>query len=81
MYQFPNNLTTRGIENVQVQLQLDGSLTQVFYIVTPTVREMARRHFNCSGMPGISLEVSGGGGSAGAHWEKTVMGYDYMTGQ
>ncbi|PIO76495.1 hypothetical protein TELCIR_01435 [Teladorsagia circumcincta] len=42
-------------------------------VVTPRVREEARRHFNCSTLEGAELENYGStDGTAGAHWEKRV---------
>ena len=48
-------------------------------IITPKVVEKARQHFDCPDMDGVPLEISGGDGQKGIHWEKTVMGIDYMT--
>ena len=57
-----------------------GSSSRPTYeIITPTVVKMARRHYNCSSMEGVKLEASGGRGSAGAHWEVSEVGNDYMT--
>ncbi|KAK6024892.1 hypothetical protein OSTOST_09222, partial [Ostertagia ostertagi] len=51
----------------------DGPMKHdVFMIVTPKVREEARRHFNCSTLEGAEIENQGGGGTAGSHWEKRV---------
>ncbi|KAK6019524.1 hypothetical protein OSTOST_14839, partial [Ostertagia ostertagi] len=44
----------------------------VYMMVTPKVRQEARRHFNCSTLEGAELENYGGIGLAGAHWEKRV---------
>ena len=41
--------------------------------------EKARIHFDCPEMMGVPLEITGGDGQAKLHWEKTVMGNDYMT--
>ena len=50
-----------------------------YYILTPKVLEVARNHFNCSNMTGVPLEITGETGQSRLHWEKTVMGNDYMT--
>ena len=42
--------------------------------------EVARNHFDCQNMTGVPLEITGEEGQARLHWEKTVMGNDYMTG-
>lgn len=39
-------------------------------MVTPKVREEARRHFNCSDLEGAELESQGGSGAAFAHWDE-----------
>ena len=56
-----------------------SSSRPTYEIITPTVVKMARRHYNCSSMEGVKLEASGGRGSAGAHWEVSEVGNDYMT--
>lgn len=42
-------------------------------MVTPRVREEARRHFNCSKLEGAELEDQGGEGTALTHWEKRIL--------
>lgn len=49
-------------------------------MVTPRVRDEARRHFNCSTLEGAELENQGGDGTALAHWEKRVFENEGMTG-
>ncbi|KAL6744540.1 hypothetical protein Aduo_017463 [Ancylostoma duodenale] len=44
----------------------------VYMIVSPRVREEARKFFNCPDLEGAELESQGGGGSAFAHWEKRI---------
>lgn len=41
-------------------------------IVTPTVLQVARRHFGCEAMDGVYLEDEGGPGSKGSHWETRI---------
>lgn len=50
----------------------------VVEIVTPSVVAKAKSLFGCNNMNGLELESSGGGGSAGAHWEKRLMRNDFM---
>ncbi|ETN75894.1 hypothetical protein NECAME_12068 [Necator americanus] len=45
----------------------------VFMVVTPKVREEARKYFNCPDLEGAELEDQGGAGTAGVHWEKRVL--------
>ena len=50
-----------------------------YYILSPKVLEVARNHFDCQEMIGVPLEITGEEGQSRLHWEKTVMGNDYMT--
>lgn len=47
-------------------------------IVTDTVKEKARDAFDCNDMDGLELELSGGSGTVGAHWDKRLMHNDFM---
>eukprot|EP00286_Rhodomonas_abbreviata_P015084 CAMPEP_0181315854 /NCGR_PEP_ID=MMETSP1101-20121128/15591_1 /TAXON_ID=46948 /ORGANISM="Rhodomonas abbreviata, Strain Caron Lab Isolate" /LENGTH=643 /DNA_ID=CAMNT_0023423077 /DNA_START=243 /DNA_END=2171 /DNA_ORIENTATION=- len=49
-------------------------------LVTPTVRDVSRTHFNCSTLAGAELENDGGDGTALSHWEKRLFVSEYMTG-
>jgi leishmanolysin-like peptidase len=49
-------------------------------MVTPKVREEARKHFNCSILEGAELEDQGGEGTALTHWEKRILENEAMTG-
>ena len=31
-------------------------------------------HFNCSTLQGVEVENQGGGGTAGSHWERRILG-------
>ncbi|VDL68310.1 unnamed protein product, partial [Nippostrongylus brasiliensis] len=44
----------------------------VYMIVTPRVREEARKYFDCDDLEGAELENQMGYGTRGAHWEKRV---------
>lgn len=52
--------------------------TDIVQIVTPKVVEKARAAFDCSSLDGVELEITGGEGTYGAHWEKRMMYTDYM---
>ncbi|KAK6757598.1 hypothetical protein RB195_015425 [Necator americanus] len=52
----------------------------VFMVVTPKVREEARKYFNCPDLEGAELEDQGGAGTAGVHWEKRVLENEAMSG-
>uniref|UniRef100_A0A7I5ED49 Leishmanolysin-like peptidase n=1 Tax=Haemonchus contortus TaxID=6289 RepID=A0A7I5ED49_HAECO len=52
----------------------------VYMMVTPKVREEARRHFNCSTLEGAEIENQGGPATASGHWEKRVFENEAMSG-
>lgn len=52
---------------------------EVYMIVTPRVREEARKHFSCPSLEGAELENQGGVGSVGSHWEKRVFENEAMS--
>lgn len=49
-------------------------------IVSPFVKWVARKHFNCPSMPGVRLENEGGKGTKGSHWDRAEMGDETMCG-
>ena len=48
-------------------------------IKTQTILAVARRHFNCPFIRSINFENEGGEGSAGAHWERSILMNEMMT--
>ncbi|CAD2216794.1 leishmanolysin [Angomonas deanei] len=46
----------------------------------PDILSTARAYFNCSAMSRIPLENEGGEGSAGAHWERSILKEEIMSG-
>eukprot|EP01124_Arcella_intermedia_P002639 TRINITY_DN11441_c0_g1_i1.p1 TRINITY_DN11441_c0_g1~~TRINITY_DN11441_c0_g1_i1.p1 ORF type:complete len:699 (-),score=100.41 TRINITY_DN11441_c0_g1_i1:18-2114(-) len=52
----------------------------VIRVMTPAVRDAARRHFGCDSLDGAELEDGGGAGTAYSHWEQRVFRNEYMTG-
>ena len=53
-------------------------LTDQIFLSTPKVKELARKEFGCSDLPGVQLENQGGDGSLYQHWDKRMMATDYM---
>ncbi|WKY09547.1 hypothetical protein Q1695_002144 [Nippostrongylus brasiliensis] len=51
----------------------------VYMIVTPRVREEARKYFDCDDLEGAELENQMGYGTRGAHWEKRVFENEAMS--
>ncbi|KAI8462698.1 MAG: hypothetical protein J3K34DRAFT_475892 [Monoraphidium minutum] len=49
------------------------------FLSTPRVLAEARRHFNCSALPGAPLETEGMGMSSLAHWEYRNTQHELMT--
>lgn len=60
----------------------DGSVVvhPVHMLVTPKVKEEARKHFGCSTLEGAELENQGGDGTALTHWEKRIFENEAMAG-
>ncbi|EGR33955.1 leishmanolysin family protein, putative [Ichthyophthirius multifiliis] len=52
--------------------------TPFLVVQTPHVLNYARKYFNCPNLFGMPLENNGGQGSAGSHWETTVIQNEYM---
>lgn len=52
----------------------------VHMIVTPRVKENARKHFNCKSLEGAEIENQGGLGTELTHWEKRLFENEAMTG-
>lgn len=72
---FPNQI------NSTVNLTTSaGTFTNIPMIVSPGVVAWGKSHFACDTLTGIPFENEGGSGTAGAHWEKTIMGNEGMTG-
>lgn len=49
-----------------------------FTVVSPKVILWAKNHYKCPDLVGVPLENSGGSGTAGAHWDKLIVGNDMM---
>jgi leishmanolysin len=68
------NLNTRGKNNVV------GHNSRHMIIKSPHVVNYARQYYGCNSLQGVELENAGGSGTAGAHWERSNVGDEYMTG-
>lgn len=51
------------------------------FLSTPKVKQYARDLFGCSDLPGVQLENQGGSGSLFQHWDKRMMGTEFMNPQ
>ena len=56
-------------------------LTDQKFLSTPKVKELARAAFGCSSLPGVQLENQGGDGSIYQHWDKRMVGTEFMNPQ
>ena len=56
-------------------------IPNTFSIVTETVRDVARHHFQCPSLEGIEVEnqPTSAGACWGSHWEQRVLGTEAMT--
>ena len=75
---FDNSLFPYYYTNKQVYKEVNLRGEKKNIIVTPKVKEQARRHFGCDSLEGVEIESQGGAGSAGSHWEARTMLGDYM---
>ena len=48
-------------------------------LITPSVVNWARNHFNCPRLQHVPLETGGDEGSRGSHWSKFLLGEDILT--
>ncbi len=64
------NVYARGVT-------LRGAPRQI--LKSPKVLETARKYFGCPTISGVEIENEGGSGSAGAHWERTILHNEQMT--
>lgn len=51
-----------------------------FFIISDTVKQRTRDHFDCDSLEGMELEKYGGAGTAFSHWSKRNLNTDYMIG-
>ena len=49
-------------------------------LATPEVKARGRALYDCSDLAGVGLEMQGGSGTAGSHWEKRIAKEEYMVG-
>ncbi|EWS73758.1 leishmanolysin family protein (macronuclear) [Tetrahymena thermophila SB210] len=62
--------------NPTVQQTVRGINTT--FLKTPNVLQYAKKYYGCSTIPGMALENQGGEGSAGSHWETTIIQDEIM---
>ena len=48
-------------------------------IVLPSVVEVAKKYFKCDSIVGVELENQGTEASLGSHWERRILGDEFMT--
>ena len=48
---------------------------------TPAVVALAKQHFKCDALTGVTLEDDGGPGIAGSHWDKRILMNELMVGE
>lgn len=72
---FPNRISTN-----QTVYTKSGTFSTIYTMNGPNVVAWAKKQFGCSTANGMQFENQGGSGTANAHWEKTLMGNDMMTG-
>ncbi|KAL4454178.1 hypothetical protein ABPG74_012135 [Tetrahymena malaccensis] len=68
-----------GISKINTYQTVRGFKTLI--LTSKNVTDIARKHYNCSQLIGMQIENQGGSGSAGSHWERTVIMNEIMTAQ
>lgn len=72
----PKTFKPLGIQNVMKKEVVNNM--DMNYVVSPKVKEMAIKHFNCPNAIGVPLENKGDGGSKDGHWNRKAMNGDVM---
>ncbi|EAR98426.1 leishmanolysin family protein (macronuclear) [Tetrahymena thermophila SB210] len=62
--------------NPTVEQTVRGMKTK--FLKTPNVLEFAKKYYGCNTIPGMALENQGDEGSAGSHWETTIIQDEIM---
>ncbi|KAL4438374.1 hypothetical protein ABPG74_009413 [Tetrahymena malaccensis] len=52
----------------------------VLKVSSKNILKVSRNHYSCPSIDGMYLENQGGGGSMGSHWERDLLGNEFMTG-
>ncbi|EFA77771.1 hypothetical protein PPL_09269 [Heterostelium album PN500] len=76
---YPSNIMTTTTTNLTTPAGVLFPYTRSF-ITSPTVTNIARKHFGCQTLAGAELENVGGSGTAGSHWKATRFGEELMLG-
>ncbi|EAR96056.1 leishmanolysin family protein (macronuclear) [Tetrahymena thermophila SB210] len=71
-----DSTTKQNHKKVTIQQIVRGY--KVKFIQTPYVKKAAQEFFGCPTLPGMPLENQGSAGSAGSHWESTVVSDEIM---
>lgn len=72
------NRNLEQIKPVGEVLLEQSSSRYPFTVISPKVLEWAKNHFQCSTLKGLPLENGGSESTAGAHWDKLIVGNDMM---
>lgn len=84
IWNFQNSFTASGEPRQIVELQpvqdVDGSVDEVWFVVSERTLDVARSYFNCSNLTRLPLmgENQLGAASRGSHWETRIMNDEFM---
>ncbi|KAL4438375.1 hypothetical protein ABPG74_009414 [Tetrahymena malaccensis] len=71
-----------GVENAYkvVKRERRWEVDNVLKISSKNLLKVSRNHYSCPSIDGMYLENQGGRGSMGSHWERDLLGNEFMTG-
>ena len=75
---FINPLTGQKLPKDQVMRKYEINGMDMNFVVSPKVRELAAKHFNCPNAIGVPLENKGSEGTKDSHWNRKAMNGDVM---
>jgi hypothetical protein len=70
------NLNTVPVHHTVVSLGDNGESG----MVSTNVMNVAKAHYGCNEMTHVEMENEGGAGTMGSHWERRILGDEFMTG-
>ena len=74
-----NYYTAANTSKITKTVTIRGISTNILF--AKNTLDTARKYYSCSTLEGMQLENGGGSGTAGSHWEKTIISNEMMNGE